>query len=64
MAPGSFGFDDTVVSVPGETGLRSAAVSGRCTPPHCVLLVAAWVAAPSRFASLPLLLVALLPDLQ
>lgn len=52
-----------VVGVPGETGLLSAGVSGRCRPPRCGPQAAAGVAAPSRFAPLHFA-VASLPDLQ
>lgn len=51
-APDSFGFDDTVVSVPGETGLLSAEASVRCRPPSWVLVAGAGVTAPSCFAPL------------
>lgn len=50
--------------VPGETGLLSAGVSGRCRLPRCGPQAAAGEAAPSRPAPLVGFLVAWLPDLR
>lgn len=53
-----------VAGVPGETGLLSAGVSGRCRPPRCGPQAAAGGAAPSRFAPRHFLVASLLDPQQ